>query len=168
VAETVWGDELWGADRTILVEDTVVSVVKRVQKLSAVAKAGVGTPSDTRGGGGRRGGKTYGGRQQYNIQNFEYDPRVANGPPRFNRSNGPPSFLYGNGGGRGGGPGTCFTCGQSRHHAKQCPKASYACVFLFPPEYFESGSTHRSVITNDLLKEPSLRWLLLRQLSLAT
>ncbi len=40
--ETFLGDELFGADRTVPVEDKVDMAVKRVQKLSAAPKAAVG------------------------------------------------------------------------------------------------------------------------------
>ncbi len=42
VAETFLGDNLFGADRTIPIEDRVDNAVKRVQKLSAATKATVG------------------------------------------------------------------------------------------------------------------------------
>ena len=49
VAETFLGDELFGADWTIPIEERVDKAVKRVQKLSAVAKAAVGLTD--KGGG---------------------------------------------------------------------------------------------------------------------
>ncbi len=49
VAETFLGDELFGADRTIPIEERVDKAVKRVQKLSAAAKATVGLTG--KGGG---------------------------------------------------------------------------------------------------------------------
>ena len=63
VAETFLGDELFGADRTVPVEDRVDKEVKRVQKLSAAAKAAVGltgkgvgsAPKNPRGRGYRGG-----------------------------------------------------------------------------------------------------------------
>ncbi len=45
VAETFLGDELFGADRTDPVEDKVDKAVKRVHKLSTVAKGAVGLTS---------------------------------------------------------------------------------------------------------------------------
>ncbi len=57
VGETFLGDELFGADMTVPVEDRVDKAPKRVQKLSAAAKAAVGligngastTPKNPRG-----------------------------------------------------------------------------------------------------------------------
>ena len=128
VAETFHGDELFGADRTIPVEDRVDSAVKRVQKLSSAARAAVGQSSrggagsGTRGGGGRRGGRSFnGGRQQYR-QNFAFDPS-ASGPPPFQRFPQTPGFFPGNGGGRGSGGGACFICGSPGHQARNCPRA---------------------------------------------
>jgi hypothetical protein len=42
VADTFLGDELFGADRTIPIEDKVDSEVKRVTKLTTTAKVAVG------------------------------------------------------------------------------------------------------------------------------
>jgi hypothetical protein len=42
VAETFLGDELFGADTTNHIEERVDQAVKRVQKLSAAAKAAIG------------------------------------------------------------------------------------------------------------------------------
>jgi hypothetical protein len=42
VAETFLGDELFGANRTIPIEDKVDKAVKQVQKLSSTTKASVG------------------------------------------------------------------------------------------------------------------------------
>ncbi len=63
VAETFLGDELFGANMTVPVEDRVDKAVKRVQKLSTAAKASVGltckgacnTPKNRRGRGDRNG-----------------------------------------------------------------------------------------------------------------
>jgi hypothetical protein len=131
VAETFLGDALFGADRTIPVEERVDSAVKRVQKLTTAAKAAVGQTSSRGGsssgrrGGGRRGGSSNynGGRgqQQYN-RDYSSDYRPS-GPPSFGRF-GPGSFGGNNfGGGRGNGERTCFICGSTGHQAKQCPKA---------------------------------------------
>ena len=56
VADTFLGDDLLGRDRTILVEERVDIVVKRVQKLTASSKATLG--QSARGGitSGKRGG----------------------------------------------------------------------------------------------------------------
>ncbi len=61
VAETLLGDALFGADRTIPVEERVDIAIKRVQKLTTAAKAAVGQSSrggstSCKRGGGRRGG----------------------------------------------------------------------------------------------------------------
>ena len=126
VAETFLGDALFGADRTIPVEERVDSAVKRVQKLTTAAKAAVGQTSrggssSGRRGGGRRGGFS-GGRQQHYNRDFRSDYRPS-GPPSFGRF-GPGSFGGSNfGGGRGNGERTCFICGSTGHQAKQCPKA---------------------------------------------
>ena len=71
MAKTFLGDALFGADRTIPVEERVDNAVKRVQKLTTTAKASVGQAdrggnSSSRRGGGRRGGSNNnykGGRQ---------------------------------------------------------------------------------------------------------
>jgi hypothetical protein len=131
VAETFSGDALFGADRTIPVEERVDIAIKRVQILTTAAKASEGQSS--RGGStpGRRGGdrrsgfSNYnGGRQhQYNRQgdyNNDYKP---GGSSSFGRYNGTGSFGGNNGGGRGNGERTCFICGSTGHQAKQCPKA---------------------------------------------
>ena len=111
VAEIFWGGALFGADRTISVEERVDSAVKRVQKLTTAAKAAVGQSSrggntSGRRGGGRRGGfSNYnGGRQQpYNRQgdyNNDYKP---DGSSSFGRYSGTGSFGGNNGEGRGNG-----------------------------------------------------------------
>jgi hypothetical protein len=64
VAETFLGDNLFGTDRTIPIEDRVDNAVKRVHKLSAAAKAAVGktgrggSSTVKRGGAGGRGGSS--------------------------------------------------------------------------------------------------------------
>ena len=75
VAETFLGDALFGADRTIPVEERVDTAVKHVHKLPTAAKAAVGQSSrggrtSGKRGGGRRGGfNNYNGgiQQPYNI-----------------------------------------------------------------------------------------------------
>jgi len=130
VAETFLGDALLEAARTILVEERVDIVVKRVEKLTKAAKAslgqfGRGGNTSGRRGGGRRGGfSNYnGGRQQhYNKHGdyiSDYMPSVSSA---FGRYNGTGSFGGNNGGGRGNGERTCFICGSTGHQAKQCPK----------------------------------------------
>ena len=72
VPETFLGDELFGADRTIPVEDRVDSAVKRVQELTTAAKAAVGQTG--RGIASKRGtrrGGSNGGRFDRNY-NGEY------------------------------------------------------------------------------------------------
>jgi hypothetical protein len=71
VAETFWGDDLFGADMTIPVEERMDNAVKRVQKLTtapkeAVGQSGRGGSSLGKRGGGRRGRSSNynGGRQQ--------------------------------------------------------------------------------------------------------
>ncbi len=56
MVETFLGDDLFGADMIILVEERVENAVQRVQNLASIAKAAVGHAS--RGGisSGRRGG----------------------------------------------------------------------------------------------------------------
>ena len=120
------GDALFGADRTIPVEERVDSAVKRVQKLTTTTKAAVGQTSrggksSGRRGGGRRGGFS-GGRQHHYSRDLSSDYRPS-GPPSFGRF-GSGSFGGSNfGGGRGNGERTCFICGSTGHQAKQCPKA---------------------------------------------
>ena len=64
VAETFLGDNLFGADRTIPIEERVDNSVKRVQKLSTAPKAAVGKTSCggssavKRGGAAGRGGSS--------------------------------------------------------------------------------------------------------------
>jgi hypothetical protein len=131
VAETFLGDDLFGAYRTIPMEERVDSAVKRLQKLTTVAKATVGQSSrggstSGRRGGGRRGGfSNYnGGRQQpYSRQGDYSNDYMHGGPSSFRRYNGFGSFGGHNGGGRGNGESTCFICGSTGHQAKQCPKA---------------------------------------------
>ena len=130
VAEKFLWDALFGTDRTIAVEERVDSAVKRVQKLTAAAKAtvresGRGGSSSGRRGGGRRGGfSNYneGRQEQYNRDyNSDYMP---GGHPSLGRYNDSGSFSGNNfGGGRGNGERTCFICGSTGHQAKQCPKA---------------------------------------------
>jgi hypothetical protein len=132
VAETFVGDALFGADRTIPVEERVDSAVKRVQKLTTAAKAAVGQSG--RGGsmagkrnGGRRGGSSSNnggrGQQQYN-RDYGSDYRQG-GSSSYGRYNGSGSFGGSNfGGGRGNGERTCFICGSTGHQAKQCPKGN--------------------------------------------
>jgi len=75
VSETFWGDNLFGADRIILIEERVDSAVKRVQKLTAAAKAAVGKTgcggfsTVKRGGAAGRGGSTYNGGKQRKYDN---------------------------------------------------------------------------------------------------
>jgi hypothetical protein len=62
VADSFLGDELFGEDRTIPIEDRVHSAVKRVQKLTTTTKATMGQTgrggysANKRGGAGRRWG----------------------------------------------------------------------------------------------------------------
>jgi len=77
VAATFNGDELFGADKTVPIEERVDKTVKRVQKLSAVAKAGDGLAGK---GGGQsskrgRGRDSYRGGYQHNGGRGNYDQR---------------------------------------------------------------------------------------------
>jgi hypothetical protein len=56
VAETFFGDELLGADRTIPIDDRVEKAVNRVQKLSAATKAIVDHTSRGGSSSAKRGG----------------------------------------------------------------------------------------------------------------
>ena len=103
VADTFLGDELFGADRTIPIEDRVGSAVKRVQKLTTSAKAKVGQigrggySANKRGGAGRRGGSnSNGGRRDYSKQNYYSDYNRPNF--NFGRPNNGASGSYGNNG----------------------------------------------------------------------
>jgi hypothetical protein len=130
-AETFWGDALFGADRTIPVEERVVSAVKRVKKLTTATKAAVGQSSrggstPCRRGEGKRGGfSNYnGGRQQPYIRQGDYNSDyMPMGAFSFGRYDGTDNFGRSNGGGRNNGECTCFICGSTGHQAKQCPKA---------------------------------------------
>jgi hypothetical protein len=66
VAETFVGDALFGADRTIPVEERVESAVRCVQKLTTAAKAVVGQSSRGGSTSGKRGGGRRGGFSNYN------------------------------------------------------------------------------------------------------
>ncbi len=75
VAGTFLGDGLFGADRTIPVEDRVDNAIKRVQKSTTAAKATVGQTSRGQPSkrGIRRGGIVYnGGRHDYKNYNGDY------------------------------------------------------------------------------------------------
>ncbi len=72
---TFQGDDLFGADRTIPIEDKVDNAVKRVQKLSEATKATMGqtgrdgSSTCKRSGTGRHGGSHFnGGRKDYSGQ----------------------------------------------------------------------------------------------------
>jgi hypothetical protein len=131
VAETFLGDALFGADRTIPVEERVDSAVKRIQKLTTAVKAAVGQSSrggNTLGkrGGGRRGGfSNYnGGSQHPYIRQGDYNNDYrSSGASSYGRFNGTGNFGGNNGGGLGNGERTCFICGSTGHQAKQCPKS---------------------------------------------
>jgi hypothetical protein len=131
VAETFLGDALFGADRTIPVEERVDSAVKRVQKLTTTTKLAVGQSSrggsilGKRGGGKRGGFNNYnGGRHQPYIKQGDYGSDFkSGGASSYGRFNGTSSFGGNNGGGRGNEERTYFICGSTGHQAKQCPKA---------------------------------------------
>ena len=127
VADICLGDKLFGADRTIPIENRVDSAVKRVQKLTTSAKAAVGQigrggySANKRGGAGRRGGSnSNGGMQDYSRQNY-YSDYIR---PSFNfgRPNNGASGSYGNSGAGSNAPRTYFICGSTGHQAKQCSK----------------------------------------------
>jgi hypothetical protein len=65
VADTFLGDDLFGADRSIPIEDKVHSSFKRVQKLSTTFKVAMGqngrrgSLASKRGGTGRRRGTNF-------------------------------------------------------------------------------------------------------------
>jgi hypothetical protein len=95
VVETFWGDALFGADRTIPVEERVDSAVKRVQKLTTASKAAVGqsgrmgTTSDRRGGGRRGGFNNNNGGRQHPYKRLgdyisDYKPGRASSVGRYN------------------------------------------------------------------------------------
>jgi hypothetical protein len=131
VAETFLGDELFGADRTVPVEERVDKAVKRVQKLSVAAKTtvgltgkGVGSAQNNPRGrgdrGGWRGGFQGGGRMSYNGgQRDNYHERPWYPPPPGQFSGG----FARCGGSGGGGQRSCCICGSTGHMSKQCPKA---------------------------------------------
>jgi hypothetical protein len=132
VAEIFLGDELFGADRTVPIEERVNKAVKRVQKLSAVAKAAVGL---TGKGGGQsskreRGRDSYRGGYRHNGGRGNYDqrPRDSYNDMLFSPRggyNGSQHENFDRGGGSGtGGQRTCFICVSTGHHANHCPKAS--------------------------------------------
>ncbi len=123
------GDELFGADRTIPIEDRVDNAAKRVQKLSTSAKAAVGQTCrglhPKRGREIRRMGSIYnGGRQDYkNNYNGDYDNM-----PRDH-------YIYGRGNGASGSydknrndretrPRTCFICGSPGIRSSSAPRAT--------------------------------------------
>ncbi len=69
VAKTFLGDELFGADRTIPIEERVDKATKRDQKLSAATKATVGLT----GKGGGMASKRGRGRDSYRGGRGNYD-----------------------------------------------------------------------------------------------
>jgi hypothetical protein len=127
VAETFLGDEHFGADRTIPVEDRVDNAMKCVQKLTTTAKATVGQ----RGRGlpskrGTRRGSINGGRLDYKNYNGDYG-NMPREQYSYGRGNGAPGSYESNMNGSYGretGPRTCFICGSKGHQAKQCPKGN--------------------------------------------
>ena len=126
VAETFLGDNLFGADRTIPIEDRVDSAVNRVQKLSAATKAAIGktgrggSSTVKRGGAAGRGGSSYNGGMQRN-----YDSDYRQRDYSYGRSNNGASGSYGgSGNNRDNGQRTCFICGSTWHQAKQCSKGN--------------------------------------------
>jgi hypothetical protein len=125
VAETFLGDELFGADMTIPIEERVDKSVKKVQKLSASTKSAVGL---TGKGGGKsskrgRGRDSYRGGYQHNGAEETTISAHATATTRgFFPRGGYNGSHHGNFD-RGGGSGTCFICGSTGHQAKQCPKA---------------------------------------------
>ena len=127
VAETFLGDELFGADRTIPVEDRVDSAVKRVQKLTTAAKAAVGQTG--RGIASKRGtrrGGSNGGRFDNRNYNGDYGnrPREQYNYGRGSGASGSYDSNRNGSFGRESGPRTCFICGSTGHQAKQCPKGN--------------------------------------------
>ena len=66
VAEIFLGDALFGADIIIRVEERVDSAMKRVQKLTTIAKAALGQSGRGGSTSGRRGGGRHGGFNNYN------------------------------------------------------------------------------------------------------
>jgi len=104
--------KLFGADRTIPIEERVDSAVKRVQKLSASAKSEVGKTSligsstVKRGGAAGRGGINYNGGRQRN-----YDRDFRQRDFFYGISSNGASGSYGDSGnGRDSGQRTCFIC----------------------------------------------------------
>ena len=96
IAETFLGDELFGVDCTFPIEERVDNAVKRVQNLTAIAKAAVGKTG--RGGSSTvkrareagRGGCNYNGDMQ---RNYDNDFRPRDFP--YGRSNNGASRSYG-------------------------------------------------------------------------
>ena len=114
------GDDLFGADRTIPIEERVDSVVKRVQKLSAATKATVGKTgrgccsSIKRGRAAGRGGIIDSGNMQRN-----YDNDLRQRDFSYGRSNNRAFSGYvGGGNGRDIEQSMCFICGSIGHQAK--------------------------------------------------
>ena len=116
VAESFVGDDLFGSDRSLPVEDRVDTAVKRVQKLSAAAKAAGG--GSTRGGGsGRKGASGRGGyKRPQGQQHATY--QQAQLPPGFGGVGRNPARA---GGAPQGGNPVCFGCGAAGHYARDCP-----------------------------------------------
>jgi len=125
VADTFLGDDLFGADRAIPVEERVENAARK----ATVGQSGRGNITFGRRGGGRRGrfNNNYitDRKPQHDKERYYNNDYTTNVTPIFGRFDGNGSFGSNNGTSRGNVVGTCFICGSTGQQAKQCPKAAY-------------------------------------------